>query len=104
VIPAREYHIDVTLLIVARSNQARLKSEIDVEQVACSLYFRADELGVTLTRPWIDRELTRLRGHSPTCRCSELCHLSRGVTGYRVHQVARWWAGSMAKTKQLARR
>ena len=92
------------LRAVARSDNARLKSEIDVEQVACDLVLRAAELGVEVTRPWIDSELARLRSHSPTCLCREPCQLSRGVTNYRVHQVACWWVGSMAKTQRLARR
>lgn len=103
-IPAREYHIGVKLPAVARSDNARLKSEIDTEQVACALYLRADELGVAVTRSYIDEQLTRLRAHSPTCRCSEPCQLSHDVTGYRVHQVARWWVGSVAATRRLARR
>lgn len=89
--------------IVGRS-RAALQREINAELVAVALFHRAADHDITLTRPWIEAELDRLRSHSPTCRCNELCGLSRGVTAARVHYVARCWSISTAATRRLAQR
>ena len=70
-IPARSYHIGCRLIGVTRSANAKLKYEVDTEIVAVALFSRAHDAGASITRPWIDAELERLRSHSRTClrRC-----------------------------------
>lgn len=86
------------------SGSVALKREIDAELVAVSLFYRAADRDVPLTRRWIESELDRLQAHSPTCLCNEPCQLAHNVTAAKVHFVARCWTLSTANTRRLARR
>jgi hypothetical protein len=77
-------------------------SEVNVEIVSVALFRRAHELGVAITRRWIDEQLERLGSHPPGCRCPEPCHLR--VSASKVHRLAASWQRQYGRAQVLARR
>ena len=65
--------------------------EVATKIVSVSLFGRAHEAGLTITRRWVDSQLERLRTHPSECRCNEPCGLARMVTANKVHWTAVTW-------------
>jgi hypothetical protein len=66
--------------------------EVATEIVAVSLFRRAHEAGVAITRRWVDDQLERLRSHPDGCRCGEPCNLAGQLpSGSQVSWIAVGW-------------